>query len=150
MSIEGQRHLRNAEVRSLARDYYVKEGYSVDTIIRLLPKTVSRKTVYNWKTEENWDELRKRHLKRSDNIQERIYSILDKTFDVAEENPSPKNLLAAARAFGLYNGLGKSRAEIDGTNKEDDKPKGISERTKKLIEDKLGVILDEDEDDFSD
>ncbi len=142
--------MKAADVRITARDFYVKEGYSVDTIVRLLPAKVTRKTIYNWKAEENWDELRKRHLKRSDNIQERIYDILDKTLDVSEENPSPKNLLAAMRAFGLYKSLGVTRSEIDNTEKDENKPKGISERTKKLIEEKLGVSLDEDEDDNAD
>lgn len=142
--------MKAADVRILARDYYVKEGYSVDTIVRLLPSKVTRKTVYNWKNEENWDELRKRHLKRSDNIQERIYDILDKTLEVSEETPSPKNLLAAMRAFGLYKSLGVTRSEIDNTEKDGNKPKGISDRTKKLIEEKLGVKLDEDEDDSED
>lgn len=139
--------MKAAEIRSLARDYYVKEGFSVDTIVRLLPKKVTRKTIYNWKNEENWEELRKRYLKRSDNIQERIYGILDQSLINAEESPSPKNLLAAARAFGLYSGLGKSRSEIDGTEKEDDKPKGLSERTVQLIEQELGVKLGEDDED---
>ena len=141
--------MKAADIRILARDYYVKEGYSVDTIVRLLPAKVTRKTVYNWKAEENWDELRKRHLKRSDNIQERIYSILDKTLELAEENPSPKNMLAALRSFGLYKSLGTTRSEIDNTE-EENKPRGISERTKKLIEEKLGVSLDEDEEDNAD
>lgn len=139
--------MKDSRTRELARDYYVKHGFSVDTIIKLLPKKVSRKTLYNWLNEENWNELRRRHLNKSIEIEEKIFGILEKVSDLAQVEPTPKNMLSLARAFGLYKSLDIVRKAIDKDDPEDDKPKGLSDKTVKLIEERLGVKLEEDEDD---
>lgn len=137
--------MKDSATRELARDYYIKNGFSIDTIIELLPHKVSRKTLYNWMNEENWEEARRRHLKKSIEIEERIYDILQTAMLKAQENPSPKNLLSLTRAFGLFKSMDAVRKEVDGSSREEEIRKGLSDKTVRLIEEKLGVSLDDEE-----
>ncbi len=132
-------------MRELARDYFVKHGYSPDTICSLLPEKVSRKTIYNWKNEDNWDELRKRAIKKSIDLEERIYDLLDTALNNAIASPTPKNTLALARVYGLYKSIDVVRKEIDKEETKEEKPKRLSETTLALLEQRLGLEVSDDE-----
>jgi hypothetical protein len=143
--------MKAADVRNLARDYYVKYGFSVDTIVRLLPSKVNRKTVYNWRAVENWDKLREEFVDRGKLIEDQAYEILRTALNKLEADINPKTSLSALRTYTLHEKIISSPlVQARMTPDKKDEHKGISDRTKKLIEEKLGVKIDEDEDDSED
>lgn len=79
------------ELRAEAYELYVKKGMSIDTIFRILPEgAVSRKTLFNWKDEGNWDSAKRAYFNRAKDFEESIWTIAEKYADEAKQNPDPQ------------------------------------------------------------
>ncbi len=91
-----------------AQRLFVQEGFSLDTITGMFGKNVSRKTLFNWKKEGEWEEKRRRYVEQTKELREEIRELAKLTLKNAKANPTPKNLLAFARAISAlkaYDGV---------------------------------------------
>ncbi len=112
-----------------AKRLYVQEGFSLDTIVGMLGKNVSRKTLYNWKEQYEWDKKRKEYVEQTKELHAEIRELVKLTLQRAKADPSPKNLSAFARAISamkVYEGVKLLEEETT--------PKERQELTKDIIE----------------
>jgi hypothetical protein len=91
--------MKNAALYEEAKRLYVIEGFSVDAIVELLKDKVSRKTLYNWKTANNWDDQRKAYQKEDEDLQKEIREIARIAIKEAKANPTPHNIYAVVKAL---------------------------------------------------
>lgn len=89
-----------------ARRLYVQEGLSLDAITGMLGKNVSRKTLYNWKQQYEWDAKRKDFLEQTQDLKTQLIALAKQVFNEAKANPTQKNIkrmlmmLAAVEKYG--------------------------------------------------
>lgn len=91
-----------------AKRLYVVEGFSLDAIVGILQGKVSRKTLYNWKKDGDWETKRKEYLKQTKDMYEEIIEIARLTIKEAKANPTPHNIYAMSKALAalkLYQGV---------------------------------------------
>ncbi|GIV45759.1 MAG: hypothetical protein KatS3mg036_0577 [Ignavibacterium sp.] len=79
--------MKNAALYEEAKRLYVIEGFSIDAIVELLKNKVARKTLYNWKTANNWDEQRKIYQQENEDLQKEIRDIARIAIKEAKANP---------------------------------------------------------------
>lgn len=91
--------MKNAAIYEEAKRLYVIEGFSIDAIVELLKEKVSRKTLYNWKTANNWDEQRIDYQKEDEDLQKEIREIARIAIKEAKANPTPHNIYAVVKAL---------------------------------------------------
>jgi transposase len=86
-------YLQEAERR------YVQEGMGLDAIVGILGKNVSRKTLYNWKEQYDWDGRRRAFLEQTKDLRSQLYEYAMQRFQEARTNPSIKAFKLAMMAF---------------------------------------------------
>lgn len=91
--------MKNAALYEEAKRLYVIEGFSIDAIVELLKDKVSRKTLYNWKTANNWDTQRKAYQQEDEDLQKEIREIARIAIKEAKANPTPHNIYAVVKAL---------------------------------------------------
>lgn len=91
--------MKNAALYEEAKRLYVIEGFSVDAIVELLKNKVARKTLYNWKTTNNWDDQRKAYQQENEDLQKEIKDIARIAIKEAKANPTPHNIYAVVKAL---------------------------------------------------
>jgi len=82
-----------------AKRLFVQDGFSLDAIVGMLNSKVARKTLYNWKTQGDWETKRKNYLEETKDLHDEIAEIARLTIKEAKARPTPKNLLAMCRAI---------------------------------------------------
>ena len=82
-----------------AKRLFVREGFSLDAIVGMLNNKVSRKTLFNWKKDNEWDAKREEYLAQAVDLSAQLLQIADLTVKKALKDSSPKNLLAMCRAI---------------------------------------------------
>lgn len=123
--------MKNAAIYEEAKRLYVIEGFSVDAIVELLKDKVARKTLYNWKTSNNWDEQRKTYQQENDDLQKEIKVIARIAIKEAKANPTPHNIYAVVKALSALKLMqGIQVAEESG----EEKIKGVSKDTVEFIQ----------------
>jgi DNA-binding transcriptional MocR family regulator len=127
-------------VKEKAKELFVINGFSMDTILTMLNGEVSRKTLYNWRKEDNWEEQRKDRAVRTKNRIERLEALLDQAINQAEVNITPGGLFAIGKLITAL----KSANFIDFSDEKekniDDGPKEITPETiLKIRRDVLGL-----------
>jgi len=118
-----------------AKRLYVIQGFALDTIVDMLKMNVSRKTLYNWKTEFNWDGERAKHQNTSASIEKELLDIVKAQVEEVKANRSPSNIFALGKSIDALKkfmdiGIGDSTDEPD-------KKKSISAETIALIQKEL-------------
>jgi hypothetical protein len=126
-----------SQLREEARELFVEHGFSIESIRNVLKSSVSRKTLYNWKKEDGWDEKRKWHLKKTESLKDDIYELTRQAVEQAKADPSARTLFAVAKMVGVLKQL--QTVKLPNEEKEDNKPKGITEETINEIEKLLGI-----------
>lgn len=128
--------------REEARQYYVESLFSIKTILGIMGKSVSRKSLFNWRNEDKWDKQRSDFLYQTKSLRESLYRVASVTLAEAEENPTNANqLFAAAKIIGALEtfksaGLDNfGHPEVDETKDN----KSISEATYNKLKDLLGL-----------
>ncbi len=86
-------YLQEAERR------YVQEGMGLDAIVGILGKNVSRKTLFNWKTQYEWDAKRKAFLEQTKDLRSQLLEYAQARFNEAKARPSLKSFKLAMMAF---------------------------------------------------
>jgi len=109
-----------------AKELFVLKGLALDTIVGILNGKVSRKTLYNWKIDGQWEDKRKEYLENSQSLYEGILEIAHICKDRCKLDPTPKNLLSLSRAISILNDKdalevleGKPAVKSSGDNKAD-------------------------------
>ncbi len=82
-----------------AKRLFVEQGFAIDTIVGMLANKVSRRQLYTWKKEGQWEEKRKEFLEQSKDLRDEIVEIAKLTIQEAKARPTPKNMLAMCRAI---------------------------------------------------
>lgn len=116
-----------------AKEYFVEHGYSIPTIVKLMKGKVSRKTIYNWSNENNWEELRRKKVSRKDTLEEDLWDLTQQAIQEAKTNPDARTLFAVAKMVGVL----KTLQGVKLTSDEDEdpaKPKNITAQTLETIE----------------
>jgi len=116
-----------------AQRLFVREGFSLDAIVGMLGKKVSRKTLYNWKTDGEWENKRKKHLEQNKETKVQLKNLVDITLQNAEAEPTPKNILALLRSIQAYESYGGIKLQIESTGEESKKP-GQNQYSPEVIE----------------
>jgi len=124
-------------VRERAKELFVQNGFSMDTILTMLDGEVSRKTLYNYRKEDKWDELRKSIVAKKQNRRERLEALLDRYIGQAEINLNPATLFAIGKLITAL----KSANYIDFTDeiaeRDENNKKGLSKDNLEKIEKEL-------------
>lgn len=124
--------MKHAALYEEAKRLYVIEGFSLDAIVELLKNQVSRKTLYNWRTQHHWDDQRRQYLATNEDLQREVIEITRQAIKEAKANPTPHNIYAVAKALSALKLLQGIDTEESDTPSE--KPKGLSKETAELIQ----------------
>jgi hypothetical protein len=121
-----------------AKRLFVMEGFSLDAIVGMLGKNVSRKTLFNWKTQGEWEAKRKEYLSQTKDMYEEIAEIARLTIKEAKANPTPHNIYAMSKAIAAMKQYQGVKVIEDETTPQE--RKGLTEDAVKEIEKKLGLV----------
>lgn len=115
-----------------AQRLYVNEGLSLDAIVGVLAGRVSRKTLYNWKAQGDWDTKRKNYLKETKDLYSQLLEIARRMLKETLANPTSKNVNAAFNAVSRL--LPKDGTRIIEEETTAAERKGLTEEAVKQIE----------------
>ncbi|WP_337871612.1 hypothetical protein [Ignavibacterium sp.] len=125
--------MKHAAIYEEAKRLYVIEGFSVDAIVELLKNKVSRKTLYNWKTANNWDAQRKAYQQENEDLQNEIKQIARIAIKEAKANPTPHNIYAVVKALSALKLMQGIKA-VDDAELQNDGAKSISKETFEFVQ----------------
>lgn len=126
--------MKNAALYEEAKRLYVIEGFSIDAIVELLKDKVSRKTLYNWKIANNWDDQRKAYQQENEDLQKEIKEIARIAIKEAKANPTPHNIYAVVKALSALKLMQGIQIAEDDT---EEKIKAISKETFEFVQREL-------------
>ena len=89
-----------------AKRLYIEQGMSLDTIVNVLKGNVSRKTLFNWKTEHKWDEAAKARKETNLNLQDNAIDMLNTALQQYQNEHNSKNLKDVETAIKICQKLG--------------------------------------------
>ena len=126
--------------REEARKYYVESLFSIGTILSVMGEKVSRKSLFNWRNEDDWDKQRSEFLFGTKSLRESLYKVAAVALAEAQENPTNANqMFAAAKIIGAMETFKAAGLDNFGHPEVDEtvEKKALSEATF----DKLKVLL---------
>ena len=126
--------MKNAALYEEAKRLYVTEGFSIDAIVELLKDKVARKTLFNWKTANNWDDQRRAYQQENEDLQKEIKEIARIAIKEAKANPTPHNIYAVVKALSALKLMQGIQVIEDGS---EEKIKGISKETFEFVQKEL-------------
>lgn len=113
-----------------AKRKFVEEGLSLDAIVGILVGKVSRKTLYNWKVQGDWETKRKEYLAQTKGLGNQLRRIVDVTAENAEAKPTSKTIRAMLQALVAYEKyMGMNLGPTESTEKEKDIAKTLPPET---------------------
>lgn len=116
-----------------AERLYVAQGLSLDAVLGILEGKVSRKTLYNWKVEGDWDNKRKKHEEFEIEIADGVRNLVRKTMTEAIANPSRMTLLAFKQAYSIAKMTDEPFLNfMEGNKKPDQAEDSISQKKQQL------------------
>ena len=126
-----------AQYFSEAERLYVHEGFAIDNIVKILKGKVSRKTLYNWRAEGDWEKKREQAVETSLELRDEMLEIAQLAIKRAKKDPAPASILGINRALEGLKILGiLKKQESDGQKEEDegDEKGGLSPELIEQIE----------------
>jgi len=125
-------------LRDEARRLYVNDGLTLEAIFEILKGKISKRTLYLWKEQDEWDKKRTENVRHNENIKDGIIKIVKLCLKRAEEDPNPHNIYALAKAIAA---LREADAVKIFENKESpsEKTKLTDEELKKIQKEILGI-----------
>ncbi len=124
-------------LKEKAKDMFVINGFSMDTIEKVLDGDVSRKTLYNWRKQEDWESLRRQRVVRTAGRRERLEAALDRALDELETVFDPKLVFSIGKLVAALKSSNTFEFTEERKDKEDNKVKGFSEENLREIEKKI-------------
>jgi hypothetical protein len=97
--------MKSAVIYEEAKRRFVEDGLSIDTIAKLLENEVTRRTLFNWKTENAWDEARASFINRELSLQDKLRDIAELAIQEARLNPTPTRIFAVSSAIAILKSL---------------------------------------------
>jgi hypothetical protein len=110
----------------------------MDTIQTMLPE-VSRKTLFNWRKQDNWEELRRARVVKSSTRRERLEASLDRALDELEVVFDPKLVFAVGKIIAALKSSSTFEFTEERKAKDNRKEREMSEDTWKEIEERFGL-----------
>jgi len=104
-----------------AKRLFVVEGFSLDAIVGMLDKKVSRKTLFNWKVEGEWEAKRREYVEQTKDLGDQLKDIVDVAVKEAKARPSSKSIRAmfqALVAWERYNNMKLGKGEAPASEQE--------------------------------
>ena len=89
-------------LRTAAKILFVVKGSTVDEIVDMFKNQVSRKTLYNWKKTDGWDNERKLEVGIFIKFRSDLLKVIDKSIEGAIKQPSENNLKLISESFSIY------------------------------------------------
>ncbi|MGK9367537.1 phage terminase small subunit-related protein [Melioribacter sp. Ez-97] len=127
-------------VREKAKQLFVENGLSMDTIVKLLDGEVSRKTLYNWRKQDGWDDLRKAKVERTAKLRERLERLLEAAITDAETNLNPRSIFAVGKLVAALRASEYVNFSDEKLEKERNVKQGLSPENLEKLEKELGVL----------
>lgn len=126
----------DAALREKAKEMFVINGFSMDTIQIQFPE-IARKTLYNWRKEDNWEEERRSRSVRTKNRRERLEAQIDRALDELDVVFDPKLIFALGKLVSAL----KSASTFQFSEEKEAKQntKEITKDTWDKIEERLGL-----------
>src|SRR3990167_6222658 len=128
----------DAALKEKAKEMFVVNGFSMDTIQTMLPE-VSRKTLFNWRKQESWEELRRARSVKSSTRRERLEAALDRALDELEVVFDPKLIFAVGKIVAALKSSSTFEFTEEKKVKDNKKERDMSEETWKEIEERFGL-----------
>lgn len=128
--------MHDAAVKEKAKEMFVINGFSMDTIQTMLPE-VSRKSLYNWRKRENWDELRRERAVRTAGRRERLEALVDRLLDELDVTLDPKLIFSMGKIIAALKSSSTFEFTDEKKEKDDKRKKGLTQETLREIEEKL-------------
>lgn len=125
-------------IKEKAKSLFVESGFSIETILKMLTGEVSKKTLYNWRNEEQWDDIRRSKVERGLKLRDRMEALLERAITECETNFTANNLFAVGKAAEAFRKATFVNFSDEKNDPEVDKAKGISEDTLKKLEHLMG------------
>ena len=127
-------------VKEKARQMFVENGLSMESILTTLSGEVSRKTLYNWRNEEDWIAQRKARFEKNLKLRDRLEALLERAIQEAEANLTAANLFAVGKAMEAlrkagYVDFSDEKAERDANLKQ-----GFSKENLEKIEKQFNIL----------
>lgn len=126
----------DAVVKEKAKEMFVVNGFSMNTIETMLPE-VSKKTLYNWKEKDNWEDERRSRIVATKTRRERLEALLDRLLDEVDVNMSPQLIFSIGKIAATLKSTSTFQFTEEKEKKEDSKE--ISEETWDKIDERLGL-----------
>lgn len=126
----------DAALKEKAREMFVVNGFSMETIQTMLPE-ISRKTLYNWRKEEHWDLKRRDRSVKTTNRRERLEAIIDRLLDELDVVLDPKLIFSLGKTIAAIRASSDFEFTDEKKAKADSNEKGLTEKTLAEIEEKI-------------
>lgn len=126
----------DAALKEKAKEMFVVTGFSMNTILTMFPE-VSKKTIYNWRKEENWDLQRRDRSVRATNRRERLEAIIDRLLDELDVTLDPKLIFSLGKTIAAIRASSTFEFTDEKKLKADSNEKGLTEKTLAEIEEKI-------------
>lgn len=127
-------------IREKAKELFVVNGFSMDTILTMLDGEVSRKTLYNWRKKDGWGQQRINRSVKTQNRREKLEAILDKYINEAETVCNPNLIYSIGRIISALGQSSKFEFTDEKKDKEANLKKGFSKDNLELLEKELDVL----------
>lgn len=136
---------KRAQYYDRCRDLYVKEGYTVRAIAKMVnkkhPDAPTRRTIQNWKDDGNWEAKREKFIEQTEDLFDITREVAKMAGKNAKENPTNENINSFVRILTALKYKDQIRSINDVPEGEDDgrSKKEKIEELKNEIEDIMGA-----------
>jgi hypothetical protein len=126
----------DAALKEKARELFVNSGFTVETILSMLPE-ISKKTFSNWCTEEDWETQRRSRVVRKEGRRERIEGAIDRILDELDVRTDPKLIFSLGRLIAALKSA--STLKFSEEKKMEKKKDVLSDETWNKIDEHFGI-----------
>jgi hypothetical protein len=128
----------DAVLREKAKDMFVVNGFSMDTIQTMLPE-ISRKTLYNWRETEKWEEQRRSRVKSTTDIRHEIEAGLKEAVIEWRLTKNPSMMFSIGKAIEALRKMSTFNLPEEKQKEQDKISDTISDDTWAIIEERFGL-----------
>jgi hypothetical protein len=126
----------DAALKEKARELFVNSGFTVETILSMLPE-ISKKTLSNWCIEEDWETQRRSRVVRKEGRRERIEGAIDRILDELDVRTDPKLIFSLGRLIAALKSA--STLKFSEEKKMEKKKDVLSDETWNKIDEHFGI-----------
>lgn len=125
---------KSLALRAEAKRLFAVDGLGVDEVWMMIggEKKVSRKTLYNWMEEDEWEKERERVMMFHSDMKDGIRRFARTALNNALADPSPKNALTLMRAILMAQTDKAAFDFLEKASKESDEPVSAEAKVKEL------------------